>query len=158
MEMKERRSYHMLKKYKLRYLASGLAAASMLLAYSSALAAHTGGDVPLRDASGAIIADTTTPYSPKMTCMADGLAPNAVGACHTGEEYRTSATKPVVKTQGVLDDGELYWQSYEVHSAAHGATVGRHSQQGRNEDYSIEMKLAFADAAFTSSPGMYGKY
>lgn len=147
----------MLKKYKLRYLASGLAAASMLLAYSSAFAAHSGGDVPLRDASGNIIASTGTPYSPKMTCMADGL-PGTVGSCHTLEEYRSSTLKTVTKTQGVVEGNTLYWQSYEVHSAAHGATVGRHSQQGRNEDYSIAMKTAFGDAAFTSSPGMFGKY
>jgi hypothetical protein len=65
----------------------------------------------------------------------------------------------VTKTQGSLDPtGEVVWQSYNVHSAAHGVVTGRHSQQGRNEDYSIAMKTEFGDPFFTSSPGMFGKY
>lgn len=107
--------------------------------------------IPLRDAGGLVITDSVTPYSPKATCMATG--------CHTQEEYASTALKDVTKTQGVLgSDGEIYWQSYNVHASAHGAVVGRHSQQGRNEDYSIAMKTTFKDAYFTSSPGMFGKY
>lgn len=112
------------------------------------------GTITLRDASGAAIIDATTPYSPKMTCMGTGTT-----GCHTLEEYASAAHKDVTKTQGVLDsDGEIYWQSYNVTASAHGAVVGRHSQQGRNEDYSIAMKTVFGDAFFTSSPGMFGKY
>ena len=83
----------------------------------------------------------------------------SVGNCHTPEDYASAALKEVTKTQGVIEsDGEVYWQSYNVHAHAHGAVVGRHMQQGRNEDYSISMKTAFKDAFFTSSPGMFGKY
>ena len=141
----------MKQKGRLRLFTTGLAAASLLLAYSSAFAAHGGGDVDLLDANGDAITDATTPYSPKETCMRGGL-------CHTVEEYASTATKTVTKTQGVVEGGEIFWQSYNVHASAHGAVVGRHSQQGRNEDYSIAMKTAFKDAYFTSSPGMFGKY
>lgn len=93
-------------------------------------------------------------YSPKMTCMGTSLT-----GCHTTEEYGSTLLKTVTKTQGILDsNGEVNWQSYNVHAHAHGTVVGRHSQQGRNEDYSIEMKTTFKDAFFTSSPGMFGKY
>ena len=139
------------------WLSVALAATAIPFMASSAVASCPGdaGQIPLRDAAGAIIADTTTPYSPKMTCMSGG-------ACHTPEEYASVALKTVTKTQGVLDTtggvNEVFWQSYNVHAHAHGATVGRHSQEGRNEDYSIAMKTAFGDPFFTSSPGMYGKY
>lgn len=120
---------------------------------SLAFAIHTGGNIPLRDSQGNAITNTTTPYSPKMTCM------TGVGGCHTQNEYASTAKKTVTKTQGSIGaSGEVIWQSYEVDAHAHGASTGRHSQQGRNEDYSIAMKTAFGDAFFTSSPGMFGKY
>lgn len=136
------------------WLGAAIAATVIPLTASASFGACPGdinGDIILRDSTGAAISNATTPYSPKETCMATG--------CHTGEEYRSSTTKHVTKTQGVLDpNGEILWQSYNVDSAAHGAVVGRHAQQGRNEDYSIAMKKVFKDAYFTSSPGMYGKY
>lgn len=141
------------------WLGAALAAAVVPFMASSALAACPGdaGQVPLRDASGAIITDATTPYSPKMTCMGTGTT-----GCHTMEEYASAALKTVTKTQGVIDTNtgvnEVFWQSYNVHAHAHGSVIGRHSQQGRNEDYSISMKNTFGDPFFTSSPGMFGKY
>lgn len=120
---------------------------------SLAFAICEGGNIPLRDSLGNAITNTTTPYSPKMTCM------TGVGGCHTPEEYASTAKKTVTKTQGSLNaNGEVVWQSYDVDAHAHGTTVSRHSQMGRNEDYSIAMKTAFGDAFFTSSPGMFGKY
>jgi len=129
-------------------------AGTLLLAYSSAFAAHSGGNITLRNACGSVVtlADnpTTTAcdesaYSPKATC----------GACH---DYGYG-TRINTKTQGVLEsDGQLYWQSYTVSGPDHGVLVGKHSNLGRNEDYSMDMRRAFGDPFFTSSAGMFGKF
>lgn len=156
-------------KHKRLWLGAAMLAATLPLAAASSVSAHP--DVPLRDHSGNVITDATTPYSPKMTCMGipsieNGDAAN-LAACHpshTGlEKYASSATHQVHKTQGVLDKDAggnplIYWMSYNVTAADHGVVKGRHGQQGRNEDYSIAMKTAFKDAYFTSSPGMFGKF
>lgn len=146
------------------WLGAAIAATAIPLAASSSFAQHSN-DIPLRDANGAVINDSITAYSPKMTCMAAGINDSGTGdmfdttGCHTLEEYASAAKKTVSKTQGIIDaTGEVVWQSYTVDAHAHGAVSGRHSQQGRNEDYSIAMKTAFKDAFFTSSPGMFGKY
>ena len=150
-------------KYKsMRFLTTGVAAATMLLAYSSAFAAHPGGDVQLM--SGTLefpvpvtLADQA--YSPKATCARACHIDDGDDVDFVGHDYG-SGNRTAVKTQGVLNSAgtEVVWQSYEVHGFDHGAVVGRHSQQGRNEDYSIAMKTTFGDAFFTSAPGMFGKY
>jgi hypothetical protein len=111
---------------------------------SPVLAAHTGGNVPLRDANGVLITDGTTPYSPKATC----------GVCH---DYG-SGEKIVTKTQGVMEsDGKIYWQAYTVKSYEHGVSVGRHSNEGRNEEFTNTARKTVNDPWFTSSFGMFGK-
>ncbi len=116
----------------------------LLAGYTASMADHTGGDVVLVDGAGNPVADNT-PYSPRQTC----------GVCHdygSGEKFSTHV-------QGVLEsDNKVYWQSYQVKSYAHGVSVGRHSNQGRNEDYSNAQRSAYGDPFFTSSPGMFGKY
>lgn len=137
-----------------RLLVTAAASAAMLFGYASSAAAHS--NVQLRDATGANLTGNT-PYSPKQTC----------GACHLLSDPDNTGlrgiygvgTKTAVKTQGVVEgDGNVYWQSYEVSGFDHGFVVGRHSQQGRNEDYSTFMRGKFGDPYFTSSPGMFGKY
>jgi len=118
---------------------------------SLALAAHPGGDVPLLKVNTAdpagpgIPAGTSDPYSPKKTC----------GVCHnygSGDKFSTHV-------QGVLEaDNKVYWQAYETKSFEHGVSTGRHSNQGRNEDYNNAFRAAVGDPYFTSSPGMFGKY
>jgi hypothetical protein len=107
-------------------------------------AVHTGGDVPLKDANGDPVT-SSTPYSPKATC----------GECHnygSGDKFSTHV-------QGVLEsDNKVYWQAYQTKSFEHGVSVGRHSNQGRNEDYNNAFRSAAGDPFFTSSPGMFGKY
>jgi hypothetical protein len=124
-----------------------LSAIVLLAGYSAAFAAHTGGDVTLKDASGNAITNGTTPYSPKQTC--------GVGACHnygSGEAHSTHV-------QGVLDaNNNLYWQADDVKSFATGVSVGYHMNQGRNENYSNVSRATYNDPFFTSSPGMFGKY
>lgn len=140
----------MKKSYKTGLFASALTAAALFVC-SSAYAAHPsaaeGGfdTLVLKDANGVAIASPATAYSPRKTC----------GACH---DYG-SGDKYAHKTQGVIEgDNQIYWQTYDVHGYAHGAVVGRHSQQGRNEDYSMEMRSVYGDPYFTSSPGMFGKF
>lgn len=100
--------------------------------------------VSLRDANNSVVT-STTPYSPKATC----------GRCHNyGTEEQLAS-----HTQGVLEpDNKVYWQTYDVKFFDHGVSKGRHSNQGRNENYSTAMRTAFGDPFFTSSPGMFGKY
>ena len=151
------------------WLGSALIAAAIPLAAASTVDAHP--SVILRNSAGAPVGQNE-PYSPKMTCMSQQAQ---LGFCHHngldlyGSGQNADGTPnpagihEVHKTQGVLDkDGlgnvEIYWQSYSVDANNHGTVIGRHSQQGRNEEYSITMKTVFKDAFFTSSPGMFGKY
>lgn len=139
------------------WLGAALAAVAIPLAASS-VSAHP--DIILRDAAGAPIGQTDA-YSPKMTCMSTEA--NMAHACHGShtdnlEGYMSSPTHLVHKTQGTTDGGEIQWQTYTNTASNHGVVVGRHMQQGRNEDYSITMKKVFKDAYFTSSPGMFGKF
>jgi hypothetical protein len=113
-------------------------------------------NVPLLGASGAAVSGTT-PYSPKMTCSAN--------ACHQADPALAakhnygSGSKMSVHTQGVIaSDDKVYWQSYDVKSFEHGASVGRHMNQGRNEDFSNSFRANYALPFFTSSPGMFGKF
>jgi len=118
---------------------------AVMLAGTTAFAAHTGGNVTLKDAVGTAITDGITPYSPKATC----------GGCHnygSGDKFSTHV-------QGVLEsDNKVYWQASQTKSFEHGVSVGRHSNDGRNEDYSNAQRAAYGDPFFTSSPGMFGKY
>lgn len=144
-----------MKLHKRLWLGAAFAVAAIpLMASSSAFAAHTGGNVTLKNACGTdvVLADSLattacddSAYSPKATC----------GVCH---DYG-SGTRINTKTQGVLEgDDTLYWQSYTVSGPNHGVLVGKHSNQGRNEDYSMDMRTAFGDPFFTSSAGMFGKF
>lgn len=117
-------------------------------------------------------------YSPKATCagchseevdensdaaaivdgdLKDGVGP---GYARPGSYHGGGATKNVVKTQGVENQatGEIEWLSYNVKAYKHGFVVGRHSQQGRNEDYGHHMRVAKGGRYWESSPGMFGKY
>jgi len=144
------------------WLSLGVAAATVSLAnFSPASAAHTGGPVTLLDKAGVAVSTSGEPYSPKTTC----------GQCHnygSGEDNSgASMTGPgdgvmdhiVQKHQGSMaSNGEVYFQTYDVTSYSHGISVGRHMNQGRNEDYTGDMRNAFALPWFTSSLGMWGKY
>ena len=121
-----------------------LAAIVLIAGYTAVFAAHPGGNVQLKQADGSAVSGTT-PYSPKATC----------GGCHN----YGSGSKTTVHTQGVIEsNNQIYWQSYNVAGFEHGVSVGRHSNQGRNEDYSNTFRSAYALPFFTSSPGMFGKY
>ena len=141
-----------------------LAAAVLFGAPLAALAVHP--DVPLLQASGQPVS-STTPYSPKMTCSANACHTNGGifnGVTYTGAQLAAkhnygSGTANSTHVQGVLgSDNNVYWQAYQNKSFAHGVSVGRHMNQGRNEDYSNTDRAAVGDPFFTSSLGMFGKY
>lgn len=123
---------------------------------SLALAAHPGGDVQLKQANGSPVTGTT-PYSTKASC---GMA----GSCHIestpvvgGHDYG-SGDKVVTKTQGVMEEnGQIYWQAFTVKSYEHGVSIGRHSNEGRNEEFTNTARKTVNDPWFTSSFGMFGK-
>jgi hypothetical protein len=142
---------------KLRPMMAVMIAVSLMMSVSATFAAHPGGDVQLKDAGGVPV-NSTTPYSPKQSC---GLT----GTCHveatpiTGGHNYGSGVKNSTHVQGVLDtDNKVYWQAYQNKSFEHGVSVGRHMNEGRNEDYSNADRAAVGDPFFTSSLGMYGKY
>ncbi|MBU0909609.1 MAG: hypothetical protein KKA54_18190 [Proteobacteria bacterium] len=156
----------MRKRYKNGLLVSALTTAALMVGVNAF--AHPA-NIPLRDSAGNIISNATTPYSPKMTC----------GACHTtpvtydanGKELDApvsvkgsydggGAAKTVVKTQGIQNEttGEAEWVTYTVEAYKHGFVTGRHSQEGRNEDYGNHLRHAVGGKFWASSPGMFGKY
>jgi hypothetical protein len=117
-------------------------AAIAFLAGPATVSAHQ--NVTLKNAAGNQVS-SNEPYSPKQTC----------GSCHNYGSEPTSITH----TQGVIEsDNNIYWQSYDVKYFDHGVSKGRHSNEGRNEAYSTQMRTVFGDPFFTSSPGMFGKY
>ena len=102
----------------------------------------------------------TEAYSPKATCTR---------VCHIAETGLTadfqhnygSGEKMSTHVQGVLASASastVYWEASQTKSYEHGVSVGRHSNQGRNEDYTNTNRAAFGDPFFTSTPGMFGKY
>lgn len=134
--------------------AAAMALAIPFAASSASAASLCTMNGPLLDAGGVDATVSGLPYSPRTTCFQGVLA-----GCHADTDYASGNMIAVHKTQGVLDnDGAVHWQSYTVQANDHGAVRGRHSQQGRNEDYGIAMKTTFKDVYFTSSPGMFGKY
>lgn len=141
---------------KRRLLIAVLSAIMLLAGLSAALAVHP--NVPLKDAAGNDIGNSTTPYSPKSTC-ARVCHPAETGLAADYQHNYGSGEKHTIHTQGVLEsDGNIYWQSYDVKSFEHGASVGRHVNQGRNENYSNTFRSVYGLPWFTSSPGMAGKF
>jgi hypothetical protein len=144
-----------------------LAALALLGSPMVAMAVHP--DVTLLQSSGVAVTNTT-PYSPKVTCStgnatschATGITNN--GVAYTGQQmidmhnYGTGSLDST-HVQGTLGtDNQVYFQAYKNVSFAHGVSVGRHMNQGRNEDYSNKDRAAVGDPFFTSSLGMWGKY
>lgn len=136
-----------------------LSAILLMVGATVAMATHSGGNVKLMDKDGNAITNGTTPYSPKATCAR---------ACHTpadsvdfaGHNYG-SGDKYSTHVQGVLASGTdttVYWEASQTKSFEHGISVGKHMNQGRNEDYTNTYRAQFGDPFFTSSPGMFGKY
>ena len=166
----------MKKSYKRGLLLSALTTASLVVAsqgYAAFVGTHP--DVTLRTWNNP--ADLTAgkknigqgeAYSPRATC----------GGCHgevvdenshvaarvdgvaQGSYDGGGATKTVVKTQGVENQttGEVEWLSFNTKAYKHGFVTGRHSQQGRNEDFGHYAREKVGSKYWENSTGMFGKY
>jgi hypothetical protein len=158
----------------------------LLAGVTAALANHSSVNVTVRDANGSAVTNGTTPYSPKQTCTGCHISNCGTGAntwCANETERSTyaaahpanafddygSGTEFSTHVQGVLDSaGVVNFQAYQNKSFAHGASTGRHSEEGRNENYTNAIRIgnginnkygiSWGDPFFTSSPGMFGKY
>lgn len=99
-----------MKRSLVRFLSAGGVGAALALLATAALAAHSGGNVPLKGYDGAVLAvGSTAPYSPKQTC----------GGCHDydritqgyhfqqgfdeliADAERTAGEKPFIKSPGM---------------------------------------------------------
>lgn len=169
----------MKKRYKRGILLSTLTTASLLVAgtgFAALVGTHP--DVALLKWADGISGATAAvgqndAYSPRATCGAchneavddttnnpariDGAGPaNAQGSYHGG-----GATKTVVKTQGqenAAAEHTLEWVSYNTKAYKHGFVTGRHSQEGRNEDFGHAMRKNFGAKYTENGSGMFGKY
>ena len=154
----------MKKRYKSGLVISALTTAALLVG-ANAFADHPA--VPLLNASGVAIGQNEA-YSPKATCGAChdqsstnvddgvlGVSGEGIGSYDGG-----GTTKLVAKSQGVMNEtsGDAEWVSYNVTAYEHGFVTGRHSQQGRNEEYGNHLRHALHGKFWASSPGMFGKY
>ena len=166
----------MKKRYKRGLVVSVLTSAS-LIAAGTGFAAFVGThpDVPLlkwndpaNPSAGTSPVTQYDAYSPKATCGAchdEAVDENTDDAALTdgapqGSYDGGGDTKTVVKTQGVENQstGNVEWVSFNTKAYKHGFVTGRHSQQGRNEDYSHHMRAAVSGKFWANSPGMFGKY
>ncbi|MBI5741359.1 MAG: hypothetical protein HZA16_11665 [Nitrospirae bacterium] len=115
----------------------------VLVSYTIAMS-HT--DVTVRDSSGNPVSGNT-PYSPKQTC--------ATAGCHNYGSDPVTASK----VQGYANSsGKVAFQNYDVTTFSHGVSVGKHSNQGRGEEWTAALRTVWGAPGFTSSPGMFGRY
>jgi hypothetical protein len=127
--------------------------------------------------SGSVAIGQGEAYSPRATCSGchsevvdensdaaartDGYRDPVTGALKApGGYHGGGATKTVVKTQGVENQatGEIEWLSFNTKAYKHGFVTGRHSQQGRNEDFGHYARGKFGSKYWENSSGMFGKY
>jgi hypothetical protein len=136
-------------------------------------------NVALKNAAGIPVA-ANEPYSPKQTCggchfncgdgsystdkttWCDGTAGKLQKDC-TGAgncpDYASSAISETSHIQGYANSSKLVtFQTYTIKSPAHGASVGLHSQHGRNEETTAAQRTIWGAPAFISATGMYGRY
>jgi len=144
----------------------------------SAAFAHTL-DVILKDKDGFAVS-ASTPYSPKNTCggchfnCSDGsYSTDRSTWCNgtTGKvqkdctiagncpDYESMATTTVSKQQGFANSiSKVAFATYDVAVPLHGASTGKHSTQGRNEELTPAQRSIWGAPATISSPGMSGRY
>jgi hypothetical protein len=144
-----------MKTSKLRLFSIAMIVIALVIGYTrSGYATPHTENIPLRDASGAIItAGSSIPYSPKKTCAIADCHDNAsLYGSSTGTALYENTTAYATKNNGTGQP------TYQVPYPQHGVTAGYHFQQGRNNDWGDVQRANFNQANFTSSGGMYGKY
>jgi hypothetical protein len=136
-------------------------------------------NVALKNATGNTVA-ANEPYSPKQSCggchfncsdssystdkttWCDGTAGKLQKACTAAgncPDYASAATADTSHIQGYLNSSKLVtFQTYTIKSPAHGASVGMHSQHGRNEETTAAQRTIWGAPAFIGATGMFGRY
>ena len=159
------------------YVGIVLLAAVMLLGAPLMALAHV--DVTIRDASGGQVS-STTPYSTKMTCggchfkcsdstysadqatWCDGSSGKEQKSCLTPgncPDYASYASADTSHSQGYPNSsGLVTFTTYTITSPSHGASVGYHSQHGRNEELTSAQRTIWGAPAFIGGSGMFGRY
>jgi len=154
-----------------------LAAMVLFGAPLTASAAHP--DVTLFSAPSVTVT-ATTPYSTKITCggchfkcsdstysetrttWCDGTTGKEQKNCAIAgncPDYASYATDTTDHSQGYPNNaGTVSFMTYTVVSPLHGASVGIHSQHGRNEKLTPAQRTIWSQAAFISGTGMFGRY
>lgn len=136
------------------WLLIALVAIGLIGSYSLSYADHP--NVPLLDKNGNAVTGNT-PYSPKQTCSNN--------SCHQGNP--TLAAKhnygsgSVTVSQHVgrkLADNSVTFTTQTVNAYAHGVSVSKHVNMGRNENLTAQMRTAWGNPYFISTPGMFGRY
>jgi hypothetical protein len=149
-------------------------AVTVLLVFSSFAMAHTG--VATLKANGTP-AGPSDAYSPKQTCggchfnCATGAYSSDKGTWCTASakydctipgncpDYESMATTTVNKIQGYTNSaGKVAFMNYAVTVPAHGASTGKHSTEGRNEEQTAAQRSIWGAPASISSPGMWGRF
>jgi len=74
-------------------------------------------------------------------------------------DYESQATSVSQHTQGYpTSAGTVSFQTYGITAPQHGASIGLHSQHGRNETFTNAMRNIWGVPAFVAGTGMYGRY
>lgn len=160
----------------------------LLAGVTAAMADHASKNINVltRKANGTLAASGEA-YSPKQTCggchfncttgeyttdtslycqnedaRAAWFALAPAGNCNTlGKcpDYESLATSTVTHNQGYANsDGKIAYQDWTVKNSSHGASVGKHSQHGRNEEFTASMRTIWGVPFFGSGTGMWGRY
>lgn len=139
----------------------------ILIALSSiCLGAHP--DVTVKNIQGNPVSGIE-PYSPKQTCggchiprCKSPTPDNPKGYCTIQQQNKDDygiGLKQVKQHVGrILADGTVTFITQTVNSFEHGVSVGKHMNMGRNEAYTAQMRTAWKQTFFTSSPGMFGRF
>ena len=128
-------------------------AVSVILLYGSAVAYNIN-DMVLRDSNGApIVPGSNTPYSPKQTCGTVGCHIDMVRSfgMTSGNIYESG---PAPQPRTTARVAFVLCTPYPEH----GVSAGYHFQSGNNMPWGELQRNFYQDLAFTSSPGLYGRY
>ena len=126
-----------------------------LIGYASiGYAAHP--DVPLLDKDGNAVSGNT-PYSPKQTCSNNSCHQSnpTLAAKHNYGSGTVTVSQHVGRK---LADNSVVFTTQNVTAYAHGVSVQKHVNMGRNENFTAQMRSAWGQPYFVSTPGMFGRY
>jgi hypothetical protein len=87
--------------------------------------------------------------------LGTGTTCNTPGKC---PDYASADTKTISKHKGHPTATGVAFASFDAKAPMHGASVGKHSGEGRSEGLDANQRTVWGAPAFISSPGMFGRY